>query len=247
MRPEDYENLYGIEDTFWWFRGMRRIHARLVGPVADPARRLLDSGCGTGANIVHLRELGFDAFGIDYSPDAMPWLRHRGISTVAQATATALPFPSESFDVVTSLDVVCQLPVSEVPRAFAEAWRVLKPGGYCLVRVPAFQWLWSPTDEAVLTVHRFTRGELQSLAKAAGFEVLVASYANTFLFPVAVGWRLLKRAGIQGGTDVRPLPPGLGWLNPLFARILGLEATWLGRGRSFPFGLSVIVWARKPL
>jgi hypothetical protein len=124
---------------------------------------------------------------------------------------------------------------------------VLRPGGYFLVRVPAFQWLWSPTDEAVLTVHRFTRGELLSFTKAAGFDALVSSYANTFLFPVAVMWRFLKRAGVQGGTDVRPLPAGLAWLDAVFARFLGLEAAWLGHGRSFPVGLSVIVWARKPL
>ncbi len=247
MRPEDYGNLYRIEDTFWWFRGMRRIHARLIGPVADPGKRLLDAGCGTGANIAHFRELGLEAFGIDFSADAIEWLLQRGITCVAQATATALPFRSGSFDVVTSLDVICQLPLNEVPRALEEAFGVLRPGGYFLVRVPAFQWLWSPTDDAVLTVHRFTRGEAVSFTKAAGFDVLGASYANTFLFPVAVVWRFLKRAGVQDGTDVRPLPRGLGWLDPLFARILGVEAAWLGSGGSFPFGLSVIVWARKPL
>ena len=248
MRPEDYENLYSVEDTLWWFRGMRRIHERLMEEEMNRPLTILDAGCGTGANINHFKSLGSHrVFAVDLSSDAMRWLRHRGLDEVAQASATELPFPEGTFDVVTSLDVLEQLTAAEDQTALAEAARVLKPGGALLIRVPAFNWLWSSSDDAIRSVHRYNLPELAAMLGEAGYEISLLSYANAFLFPVAVVWRLLKHAGIGGGSDVRPLPKGLGWLNDLFFKILASEAGWLCRGRRFPFGLSVIAWARKPV
>ena len=72
----------------------------------------------------------------------------------------------------------------------------------------------------------------------AGFVVEWTSYANGFLFPVILLRRFLKRVGIGGGTDVKPLPRGLRWLdgifrgNPRAAKRSGSRA-----GRRLPFGL----------
>jgi demethylmenaquinone methyltransferase/2-methoxy-6-polyprenyl-1,4-benzoquinol methylase len=46
------------------------------------------------------------------------------------ADAIALPFPDRSFDVVTSAFMLRNVP--DVRRAFAEQWRVLRPGGQSL-------------------------------------------------------------------------------------------------------------------
>jgi hypothetical protein len=105
----------------------------------------------------------------------------------------------------------------------------------------------SSHDEDLRTAHRYTRSELQGMLRAAGFELRLATYANTLLFPLAVFRRALKRLGIGRGTDVKPLPPALAWLDPIFREALAAEARVLGAGRSFPAGLSVICYCRRGL
>jgi hypothetical protein len=74
----------------------------------------------------------------------------------------------------------------------------------------------------------------------------LATYANSFLFPVVLLRRSLKGLGIGRGTDVKPLPAGLRWLDPVFRRVLGTEARLFQSGKHLPFGLSAICYARKP-
>jgi hypothetical protein len=123
--------------------------------------------------------------------------------------------------------------------------RVLKPEGLLFIRVPAFEWLRSSHDTDLHTFHRFTRAELEQKLIRAGFAVERSTYANSFLFPVVVLRRLLKHIGIGRGTDVRPLPAGLGWMDGMFRAILLREANVFKVGGRLPFGLSVICYARK--
>ena len=83
----------------------------------------------------------------------------------------------------------------------------------------------------------------------AGLRVRRQTYANSFLFPVAAVRRLaLKRLGVaDSGSDVKPLPPRLQWLNALMEGVLRREAKLL-RAPNFQlrFGLSAICVAQKP-
>ena len=54
------------------------------------------------------------------------------------ADATALPFPDDSFDVVTFFDVLEH--IEDDARAADEAMRVLRPGGFALVTTPSERW-----------------------------------------------------------------------------------------------------------
>ena len=131
--------------------------------------------------------------------------------------------------------------------ALGELHRVLKPGGHLFIRVPAFMWLWSSHDDELQVRYRYTRGELAERLEQCGFTVEWTSYANGFLFPVILARRFLKRVGIGGGADVKPLPKGLGWLDGAFRRILSREALWFKSGKRLPFGLSLICYARKEI
>jgi hypothetical protein len=141
--------------------------------------------------------------------------------------------------------VVCQIPVEADPQAIAEMHRVLRPGGVLFVRTPAFEWLRSSHDADLHTQHRFHQAELAQLLTRAGFRIRFATYANTLLFPVVLLRRFLKRFGIGGGTDVKPLPKALAWLDPIFRNALVMESAVLRRKGRFPFGLSVILYAEK--
>lgn len=247
MREKDFEYLYNLEERFWWFVAMRAITDTVVASELNGRKlRILDAGCGTGYNIAHFQKAGHSVFALDIAPEAIAGVRQRGFQRVCQASVVEIPYISSTFDFVFSFEVVSQVPVQAYAEAIREMHRVLKPGGFLFLRVPAFEWLRSSHDEDLRTTHRFARSELRDKLKEAGFEVRLSTYANTFLFPVVLFRRFLKHLGIGQGSDVKPLPAGLAWLDPVFRRILAAEARVLGAGRRLPFGLSVICYARKP-
>lgn len=254
MRAEDYTALYALEDSFWWFAGMREITKSLLDPFCPPGRDrlILDAGCGTGGMLSWLTRYagGGHVVGMDLISDALRFCRSRGHRRLVQASITDLPFADASFDLVTSFDVLVQLEGEGTDaRALREMFRVLRPGGVAFVRAAAYGWMRSGHDEALGTQHRYTLRELRGKAEAAGFEVLRASYANSLLFPLAVLRRLiLKRVGLSdAGSDVKPLPAGLGWLNTSFTGALRGEALLLRHTPvNLPAGLSAICVARRP-
>jgi SAM-dependent methyltransferase len=247
MRTEDYEFLYQLEEKYWWFVGMREITDTVTSKELQKRDlRILDAGCGTGYNLGHYASTDRrEVYGFDIAKTALDWVKKRGFRKIAQASVTEIPFKSETFDVVFSFDVLQQLPSDINEAGFREMHRILRPGGLLFIRVAAFEWLRSSHDEEVQTMHRFTRAELGRKIRQSGFSVEWISYANTLLFPVVLVRRLLKRVGIGGGTDVKPLPRGLGWVDGIFRRMLLREAKWFRAGRTFPFGLSIICCARK--
>ncbi len=247
MRTVDYELLYQLEEKYWWFAAMREITDAVAGPeLQKKYLRILDAGCGTGYNLGHYGSKdSFEIYGIDISSDALEWVRKRGFRKIAQGSVTEIPYQSEVFNIVFSFDVLQQLRPDTNEDALREMHRVLKPGGLLFIRVAAFEWLRSSHDDDIQSMHRFSRNELAQKLRDAHFEIEYISYANSFLFPFVVVRRLLKHAGIGGGTDVKPLPRGFGWIDSIFRGILASEAKWLSSGKTFPFGVSVICRARK--
>lgn len=254
MQPADHAYLYELEDSFWWFAGMREITAALLDPVSPSTtdRTILDAGCGTGGMMSWLGKYAGNGSvaGIDLSPAALDFCRLGAHRTVAQASVTNLPFPDATFDLVTSFDVLVQLAgAGSDDLALSEICRVLKPGGLTFVRVAAYEWMKSSHDTALSTQHRYSLSELVEKVKHAGFDVLRATHANSLLMPMAIFQRqILKRIGLASGSDVKPLPALLAWLNPVLTTALRAEARWLTHPQTrFSFGLSAICLAQKPL
>jgi ubiquinone/menaquinone biosynthesis C-methylase UbiE len=252
MQTEDFVYLYEVEDKLWWFAGMREISAALLDDFCPKdARNILDIGCGTGLNLKWLeRYAKTEAItGLDVEKTALDFCRARGENLLTQASATDLPFPDASFDLVTSFDVLVQIPGEKADeKAIAEMYRVLKPQGVAFVRAAAYEWMRSSHDEALNTQRRYTIGRLSQELENAGFTVLRKTYANALPFPLAVVRRLiLKPAGLSDkGSDVKPFPPSLEWLNRVLTRALLSEAKFLKRRNAkFPFGLSAICVVRK--
>ncbi|MFN0112598.1 MAG: class I SAM-dependent methyltransferase [Blastocatellia bacterium] len=257
MQNEDFEYLYALEERFWWFAGMREITASLLDPLLaemlpEADRTILDAGCGTGGNLEWLVRYSGKGrvIGIDTVPLAIEFCRQRNHPMLSLASATDLPFADESFDLVTSFDVLVQIPGEGTDdQSIDEMWRVLKPGGIAFVRGPAYRWMRSGHDEALDTVRRYTLGELRGKLERVGFQLLRETYANSLLFPaVAVRRLLFKPLGLaDGGSDVKPLPPNLDWLNRLLTKFLLVEARLLKNPKvQLPAGLSVICIVQKP-
>src|SRR5689334_1528617 len=141
MNSEEYERMYRLEDTYWWFVGRHHLVQTFLrekyGDRTD--LRILDIGCGTGAMSRKLAAHG-TVTSADFSPLALDFSRRRGITQLCAADAMRLPFRERSFDVIVALDILEHLPDDQA--ALSEFQRVLKPGGRVIATVPAYKSLW---------------------------------------------------------------------------------------------------------
>src|SRR5438309_1326824 len=94
-------------NTFTFGRSrLMKIFDEWLPPVASPAS-LLDVGCGTGHDLLHWSKKGYVCSGVEPAAGMIEIARklNPGLR-IEQATASQLPFPNASFDVVIAVEVL---------------------------------------------------------------------------------------------------------------------------------------------
>ena len=135
--------------------------------------RLLEVGCGGGDSLALLQELGWDAEGVDFDPEAVANARAKGLR-VRQGDLAGQGYPSSSFDAVIASHVIEHVPDPEA--LLVEALRVLRPGGTLVLYTPNAASLgrrhyredWRGL-EPPRHLHVFTPQALSALTRRAGF------------------------------------------------------------------------------
>jgi SAM-dependent methyltransferase len=128
----------------WWAPwdavGVRQELRQLLTEVEiDPTRhpRAVDLGCGTGANVVHLAEQGFQATGLDFSPVALDKARDRaaaaGVSSRCRFVEADLTDPAPAsidgpFDLLLDFGAIDDLPPADRPAAARLVAELSRPG-----------------------------------------------------------------------------------------------------------------------
>lgn len=236
--------MYRVEDCHWWYKGMETITRAILNRwVSVSTPRILDAGCGTGAAMTtYLAEYG-KVTGVDLYPQALEFCRKRNAPRLVRASVLNLPFAPASFELVTSFDVLYERAVASEVTALAEFFRVLTPDGKILLRLPAYDWLRGQHDKRVHTNRRYTKKIVKTLLEESGFMAEHLSYANTFLFPLAVIKRLSEKI-FPPKDNQSDLALNAGGFNAILKNILASEAP-LAAHTSLPYGLSVIAVGRK--
>jgi SAM-dependent methyltransferase len=233
--------MFRVEETHWWYKALHRlIFQTLEAELPDwREKAIVDVGCGTGAI---LKQLGNPEknVGIDLAPEAISFCRQRGLNNVQQGDIHTLPFPDASFDAVICSSVLYHQWVGDVAGAVQQMHRVLRPGGTLLIIVPAFPFLHSAHDEAVMTARRFRKREILQMLQKHNFKVRRLTYWTTFLFPLAVAARTL--GGSKMGRDFET--DKASFTQRMFTRVMALEL-YLLRKISMPFGVALLAVARK--
>ena len=238
------------EREHFWFRGFRRFVSPLLSRAAAGRAdlRLLDCGCGTGANLSMLLGRYGRTWGFDLTWTGLEYARGGGATRVAQASVSAIPFRAAAFDIVTSFDVLYCLPEDVEHAAVREMWRMLKPGGAAIINVPAMNVLRGDHSVFSAELRRYGRADLRALIESAGFRVERITYTNATLFPVMAVARTAQRiAGLATDPDALPreiLVPSAP-INAALSAVLAVEAGVV-RAVPMPFGSSLLCLARKP-
>ncbi len=242
MEPAEFARSYRLEAEHWWFASRRRLVAALLAPhlPADPHRRVLDVGCGTGGNLKLLQTWG-RVTGIDINALPLSFARHRN-GSLAQGSALHLPFAGQTFGLVAAFDVLYHRQIASDRQALAELRRVLAPGGWLVITDSALPLLWSAHDRLYHTRRRYTLPHLQRRLQAAGLHPVFCSYANMVLLPLLLPTRLLMRRVLTADFDLHPPPR---WLNRALMSLRNLETAWLSRGHTLPVGSSLVCLAQR--
>lgn len=186
----------------YWAQTRARIMTRWIDE-RDP-ERVIDLGCGSGYLTATVAEADptRTVIGIDTDADSIEVARRRGSpASFHVADAFDLDYAADSFDCVVLGDVIEHF--EDPTPMLDEARRVLTPGGYCIISVPAFRFLFGPHDEHNDHHDRYTARRLAAVAEETGFEPVRHRYTNAV--PLPVYWfyqRVLERPvpkGARGG------------------------------------------------
>lgn len=242
MEPSIYTLMASLEENHWWFAARRTIAEKIIKQLdLPPDAKILDAGCGTGGNLAMLGRHG-QIHAMELDDQARQIANAKGIALVLSGRLPDnVPFQQEQFDLIALLDVLEH--VDDDRNTLRVLGTLLKPGGYLLISVPAFPFLWSAHDEVHHHKRRYVLGELRSKLEDAGLEITYASYFNTVLFPLIFGARQVgKLRTHKPGSGDLTMPSPL--INRLLFAVFSSERFVLGRW-SLPFGVSVLAVAKK--
>jgi 2-polyprenyl-3-methyl-5-hydroxy-6-metoxy-1,4-benzoquinol methylase len=177
-----------------------RIGMAVRGLTGEQKGRLLDVGCGNGAYLSEMRELGWDVFGVEPDPAAAEIARQRLGPSVRIGHLSSDTHPSGSMDAVTMSHVIEH--VEDPIDLLRKCHEVLRPGGALVVITPnagglchkALGRSWRDLDPP-RHFHVFTRMSLGECVRRAGFRVQSISSSPR---NASVIWRLSRLIQMNG-------------------------------------------------
>lgn len=177
-----------IRFYYWPILGrMYRKRVELCLEQCSPGQRILEIGFGTGLTFVNLHEIYAEIYGLDLTADVQAvaaGFARRGIQThLSSGSVLQMPYPDGHFDTVLLISILEHLKPAELPVAFAEIRRVLKPGGQVVYGVPVERPLMVLVFRVLgynIREHHFsTERDISTAADAAMTRVLVRKMQST--------------------------------------------------------------------
>ncbi|MBO3462159.1 class I SAM-dependent methyltransferase [Aetokthonos hydrillicola Thurmond2011] len=244
MDKDFYLQYASIEDKHWWFVGRRLILDQVIRKLRlSKNSKILEAGCGTGGNLRMLARHGnLDAMELEAM--ACKLANERQVVQVQLGSLPDnIPF-TDKYDLILMLDVLEHL--DDDAQALRTLHSRLKPGGWLLITVPAYQFLWSEHDDINHHKRRYVLKGLKQVVSQAGYSIRYSSYFNSFLFPIVAGVRIIKKLirsnTNSGNSNDLLLPPKP--INQFLSLLFASERHLMDRF-SLPFGVSVLLLAQK--
>lgn len=146
---------------------------------ADRSTRILDLGCGYGAVLYLLREMGYRSLrGVDTSPEQVQLAHHLNLDVECgnlHETLTAVP--EGSLDVIFAFDVLEHLSRPELLQLGDLIFRALSPRGQLIVHAPNASAIFSGNIRYGDLTHElaFTRTSLRQFGNSCGLRLIAAT------------------------------------------------------------------------
>ena len=184
---------YDRRDTYYYSQNGKISGRDTAGQIRDlPYGSLLDVGCGTGFLMELLTKQRPARYcGVDLSDEMIRVAREKRIdgAEFVVSSADKLPYPDESFDVVTCSQSFHHYPYPEL--AMREAKRVLKPGGLYLLSDTGVGGIGAWIDNHIFfklmksgDCHTTNRKGIETLMEAVGFTVTDSRQVKGMIYTV---------------------------------------------------------------
>lgn len=230
MDYNDY--LAGISSEHFWFKAKRNLIETLLAKVNNQshATNILNIGAGTGEDLNTIKNFG-SIYAIDVSQNTLDMIPAHLVKEKKCMDACNLDYGDNFFDIVVAFDVLEHIQHDQ--QAIAEIYRTLKPGGFLIFTVPAFNFLYSEHDRVLHHHRRYNKTMLKKLCSP--FNKITLGYWNSILFPASVLHRLLQK----NQKTYRPVITAPSKLNSLFYNILMFENWCVKHNIPLSYGLSL--------
>jgi ubiquinone/menaquinone biosynthesis C-methylase UbiE len=243
MIKSEYQKMLIEEQSHWFFKTKRMFIESFLNKVPlTPNIKILEPGCGTGANRLFLEKYG-SVTSLDFSQVALDFCKKREIKRLIKGDLNQLGLQSENFDFAFLLDVLYHQWVKDNTYTLSDILRILKPDNKLLITDSAFPFLLSSHHKAVITRERYTITSITQKLEQTSFKVLQTSYIFTTTFPFLTLVRLIQKIvpTKENSSNVFKVPK---LINQLVLKIMSMKARIFSRSR-LPFSSSIIVLAEK--
>jgi SAM-dependent methyltransferase len=209
---------------------------------------ILDFGAGAGEGIQFWRKYG-EVDVVEPGNFFLSLLQKSSFIRTILSRDWEEKLPHDAYDFVLLLDVIEHLDFPN--RVLSRLSYSMKKGGYLIITVPAYQWLFSNHDVALDHRKRYTRKTLKNEIPK-NFELIKISHFVTTLFPIAVITRLFSRlryllfASQDSKRNIRKQSSSqLSFLDIILKKIMSIEVNKIVNGGNTDFGLSIVAVFRK--
>jgi len=237
-----FEVLALAEARHWWFRARNRVIMWVLKSRIGNIHNFLEIGCGTGFVLegIHLAYPEATLHGTEFYEEGLAHARRRLPKANFEKLDARTMADVEEFDVIGAFDVIEH--IEEDEQVLSNLSRALHKNGHLLLTVPQHKWLWSAADERACHVRRYTRRELITKVKGAGFDIQYVTSFVSFLVPLM--WLARQRTG-QKDAEVNSEFNISERTNRVLELVMKVELGFLKTGITFPFGGSLLLLARK--
>jgi SAM-dependent methyltransferase len=224
----------GQDGNWWWEKARREIMQECMKEVITHNMKILEIGAGYGGMTSMLANFG-RVRAIEPYPDAVAYLQEKLKIKTYHGTFESFA-ETDRFDLITCFDVLEH--IEDDKKALSKMATLVKDGGFLVLTVPAYKFLWNRHDDIN---HHYRRYSKKELIKKIPDNLLIkkASYFNTFLFPMAI----IDKLVLAKNKKSYGLDPNM-MVNSVLYRIFSAEKTVL-RFLNLPFGVSILLIAEK--
>lgn len=241
MNAEEFENIYKLEETHWWYRTLDDIVEEFIRRnIGNRQVKIFDAGCGTCRLLSKLQKYG-DVAGIDNSESAINFCKTKNIVNIKKIDLNEWHEENE-YDIIVSLDVLYHKTIKSVDAVIASFYQALNSNGILIMNLPAFNLLKRLHDKVVGGDKRFRKNEVENMLRQRGFDIQFISYRLPFAFLGILVKKLFFSWKKKAKSDLSEVIPVL---NQFLYFIHKVENKLLINKWHLPFGSSLFVVAIK--
>lgn len=233
-----WENLEQYSDqvremSWWWNKARSEIVYTCMKNIVLTGGRVLDIGAGYGSMSMILKEYG-DVTAIEPSPAAAAFLQESMRITTYCGDLNSFQ-DSSQFHIVACLDVLEH--IEDDCQALLRISSLINDGGFLVLTVPAYMFLWSKHDELNHHYRRYTKKELVDKLPSNCI-IRKVTYYNTLLFPAAV----IDKLFLSKQKASQSLKPNK-IINEILYIVFSMEK-YILRWTNLPVGVSILLIAQ---